>query len=103
MHLFIKLDELSKLNCLLCHHAETIVEESLEDGARSLLSRGVMCLVPSPPDIQHISLFCCQLAIYKIGHSNVICCVIRGYEVVIRSDDSERDTITVLKNSIYNV
>ena len=35
-----------------------------------------------------------------------IYCIIRGYEVIIediRSDDSERDTITVLKKSIYNV
>ena len=30
-------------------------------------------------------------------------CIIRGYEVIIRSDDSKRDTITVSKNSIYNV
>ena len=32
-----------------------------------------------------------------------MCCTIRGHEVIIRSDDSERDTITVLQNSTYNV
>ena len=32
-----------------------------------------------------------------------MCNIIRGYEVTIQSDDSKRDTITVLKNSIYNV
>ena len=46
------------------------------------------------------------MAISKIVNSNVMCCIIRGYEVIIlniRSEDSERDTITVLKNSINNV
>ena len=45
------------------------------------------------------------LAIYKIVNSNVKCCIIRGYEVIIqdiRSDDNERDTITVVMNSINN-
>ena len=32
-----------------------------------------------------------------------MCCIIRGNEVIIRSGDSERDTITVLKNSMYIV
>ena len=35
--------------------------------------------------------------------NNVMCCTIRSYEVIIRSDDSERGTCTVLMNRIYNV
>ena len=44
-----------------------------------------------------------SITIFKIVNSNVMYCNIRGYEVVIRSDDCKRDIITVLKNSIYNV
>ena len=39
--------------------------------------------------------------VYTIVNSIVKCCTIRGNEVIIRSDDTERDTITELTNSIY--
>ena len=35
-----------------------------------------------------------SLAIYEIVYSNVMCCTIRGYDVITQSDGSERDTIT---------
>ena len=41
--------------------------------------------------------------LFTVVNSTVTCCTIRGYEVFIGSDDSERDTITVLKNSTYHV
>ena len=45
-------------------------------------------------------MHCCKLAIYKIVNSNAMCCTMRGYEVIIQSDASESDTITVLNSSI---
>ena len=49
---------------------------------------------------------CILTTTYNIVHSNVMYSITRGYEVMIediRGDDNERDTITVLKNSIYTM